>query len=134
MLKKDERQRSVEWRARVGSAVRRARGKLTQTQLATKAGLDWTTISNIERGAAAPDFATLDTLADILHVTVDELSGRAPVVLRAAETVSRLPEGPIADAFRRVQRELDALNDRIEEQAVQVEAIRAAQSEQPGNE
>lgn len=76
--KRNELRLSESWRRRVGVALRaaRAKAKLTQPKLAEKAGLDWTTISQIENGASAPDLATMEAIADALGVTLDVAAGR----------------------------------------------------------
>ena len=46
---------------------------LTQEQLAEAAGISVDLVSNIERGANAPSFATLQLLAKVLKLPVAEL-------------------------------------------------------------
>ncbi|HEY1882936.1 MAG TPA: helix-turn-helix transcriptional regulator [Candidatus Cybelea sp.] len=74
-------------------ALRAARdkAKLTQPKLADKAGLDWTTISQIENGASAPDLATMEAIADALGVPMDEAIGRAGHARR--ESISAFVDG-----------------------------------------
>lgn len=51
--------------------------KLSQTELAERAGLPSTSISHFEAGARKPSFDNLRRLADTLEVTADYLLGRA---------------------------------------------------------
>lgn len=76
--KRDELRLSKSWRKRVGVALRDARTNagLTQPKLAERAGLDWTTISQIENGASAPDLATMEAISDALGVSLDTAAGR----------------------------------------------------------
>ena len=79
-------ERVDEWKKRVGSAVRRARiasGK-TQADLGKHAGVDWTTISKIERAETRPDFATIEAIADALEISIDSLVGRHIALSRDA--------------------------------------------------
>lgn len=77
-LKREARRASERWRSRIVSSVRvcREARKLTQAELGAAAGIDLMTVSKIERGIAAPDYATIETLADILRVPIDVLVGR----------------------------------------------------------
>ncbi len=49
---------------------------MTQSDLAAVVGVDIATISNTERGVSVPDFATIESVADILVVSLDDLVGR----------------------------------------------------------
>lgn len=49
---------------------------LTQSQLADKLGLAFSTISMYERGEREPDFETLEIIADYFNVTMDYLHGK----------------------------------------------------------
>lgn len=51
--------------------------KLSQVDLAEKAGFQPSAISHFETGKRSPSFANLKKLADALEVTVDYLFGRA---------------------------------------------------------
>jgi len=53
----------------------RKRRRLTQMELARRAGLDQSQISKIERGLINPSLRTVVHLARILDVTLDELAG-----------------------------------------------------------
>lgn len=62
-------------RARLGAALKacRARRRMTQEQLAERAGLSYKFIGEIERGDANPTIATLDRLAGALGVDMSAL-------------------------------------------------------------
>ncbi len=49
---------------------------LTQTQLADKLGLSFSTISMYERGEREPDFETMESIADYFNVSMDYLHGK----------------------------------------------------------
>ena len=51
--------------------------KLSQTELAEKAGFQPSAISHFETGKRSPSFANLKKLADGLEITVDYLLGRS---------------------------------------------------------
>lgn len=56
--------------------ARQAAG-LTQQQLCSETGLSYSTLAKIERGAIkAPSIFTIESIADVLGVTLDELVGR----------------------------------------------------------
>ncbi len=57
------------------SKLRKQHG-YTQKQLADKLNLSQQVISNIERDTTAPDFEFLQGVADLYHITLDELIGR----------------------------------------------------------
>lgn len=50
--------------------------KLTQTELAKKLGLAFSTISMYERGDREPDFETMEAIADYFNVSMDYLHGK----------------------------------------------------------
>ncbi len=54
--------------------IRKDRG-LTQTELAARSSVKQATISRIEKGINKPSYELLETLADVLNVTVVELIG-----------------------------------------------------------
>jgi len=56
--------------------LKRNEKKLTQKELATKLGIDHTTVSKWESDIYEPDTSTLNKLADIFDVQVDWLTGR----------------------------------------------------------
>ncbi len=63
--------------------------KLSQTELAAKAGLPPSSVSHFESGARKPSFDTLKRLAGALDVTTDYLLGRSDMP-GASATVGRL--------------------------------------------
>jgi transcriptional regulator with XRE-family HTH domain len=70
------------------NAARRMRG-LSQSDLASKAGLQQVAISFFETGRRAPSFGNLKRLADALEVTSDYLMGRSDFAEAPMEIVSR---------------------------------------------
>ena len=54
---------------------------MTQMELADKLGISFQAVSNWERGSTMPDISNLPELAEIFHISVDELlNGKAPLV------------------------------------------------------
>lgn len=54
---------------------------MTQMELADELGISFQAVSNWERGNTMPDISKLPELADIFHISVDELlNGKAPLV------------------------------------------------------
>lgn len=54
---------------------------MTQMELSDKLGISFQAVSNWERGNTMPDISKLPELADIFHISVDELlNGKAPLV------------------------------------------------------
>ena len=54
---------------------------MTQMELADKLGISFQAVSNWERGSTMPDISKLPELAEIFHISVDELlNGKAPLV------------------------------------------------------
>jgi len=79
-------------------AVREEKG-LSQTELATKTGLQPSAISHFESGRRSPSFDNLRRLADALNVTIDYLLGRSD---------QREAAGPAVDTlFRNYQKLTD---------------------------
>ena len=82
--------------AEIGSRLAEKRKKLmlTQVEVEEKAGLSRRYLSNIERGRSIPSIDVLMQVADILHMTPDEvLIGAVPERRRgrtAAEKAARL--------------------------------------------
>jgi transcriptional regulator with XRE-family HTH domain len=68
----------TDWRAVVGTNVRRARHKsgLTQEQLALEAKIDLTYVGGIERGRRNPSVIVLARIAEALRVEPGELLKR----------------------------------------------------------
>ncbi|WP_455715810.1 helix-turn-helix domain-containing protein [Anaerosporobacter sp.] len=60
-------------------AQQRKKYGYTQKKLANKLNLSQQIISNIERGASAPDINFLKGTADIYKITIDELIGREEI-------------------------------------------------------
>jgi FMN phosphatase YigB (HAD superfamily)/DNA-binding XRE family transcriptional regulator len=59
---------------------------LTQQQLCHKTGLSYSTLAKIERGAIkSPSVFTIQSIADVIGVTMDELLGRATASVPAKE-------------------------------------------------
>ena len=59
----------------------RKENNMTQMELADKLGISFQAVSNWERGNTMPDISKLPELAEIFHITVDELlNGKAPLV------------------------------------------------------
>ena len=61
--------------AEILKSIREEKG-LSQSELATKAGLQPSAISHFESGRRSPSFDNLRRLADALNVTIDYLLGR----------------------------------------------------------
>lgn len=57
---------------------------MTQMELADKLGISFQAVSNWERGNTMPDISKLPELAEIFHVTTDELLGEASGLVRSA--------------------------------------------------
>lgn len=71
----------------LGKRLQLARQKagLTQQQLCAKADLSYSTLAKVERGAIkAPSIFTIESIADVIGVTLDELMGRETGAVRAA--------------------------------------------------
>lgn len=69
----------VEQEIALGKRLQMARQKagLTQQQLCAKADLSYSTLAKVERGAIkAPSIFTIESIADVIGVTLDELMGR----------------------------------------------------------
>ena len=59
----------------------RKNNNMTQMELADKLGISFQAVSNWERGNTMPDISKLPELAEIFHISVDELlNGKAPLV------------------------------------------------------
>lgn len=64
----------------LGKRIQMARQKagLTQQQLCAKADLSYSTLAKVERGAIkAPSIFTIENIADVIGITLDELVGRS---------------------------------------------------------
>ena len=70
----------VEQEIALGKRLQMARQKagLTQQQLCARADLSYSTLAKVERGAIkAPSIFTIESIADVIGVTLDELMGRS---------------------------------------------------------
>ncbi|MEX0775121.1 MAG: helix-turn-helix transcriptional regulator [Phycisphaeraceae bacterium] len=81
-----------------GLRAAREAAALTQQELASRTGIDQSTLAHYERGHRTPSAGNLAKLADALHVTVDQLLGSEPPAT---------PDLPISliVALRRLQKE-----------------------------
>lgn len=85
----------------VGERIRIARGKLSQKEVALRAGLDTGSISRIERGAIDPTISTLQSIAGALGLTLPDLLSDSDDQARSI-FVSALPSvAPDPDPERR---------------------------------
>ncbi len=69
----------------MGKRLQKARQNagLTQQQLCQKAGLSFSTLTKIERGAIkAPSIFTIQSIAETIGLSLDELVGQSPVKVR----------------------------------------------------
>jgi len=82
--------------------------KLTQTRLAELIGVNSRAYNRWERGTFVPQLDTLVKIADVLDVTLDELTGRTTTVREPAVHNARL---------HALLREVDALPD-VDQQAL----------------
>lgn len=65
------------------SALRKGQN-MTQMELADRLGISFQAVSNWERGNTMPDISKLPELAEIFHVTTDELLGETSGLVRSA--------------------------------------------------
>lgn len=78
----------------------RKENNMTQMELADKLGISFQAVSNWERGNTMPDISKLPELAEIFHISVDELlNGKAPLVAAVLDgTVNEyIEEGKISE-------------------------------------
>lgn len=73
-------------------AFHRKRLSLTQDALAERLGVTAQAVSKWENDQSCPDITMLPKLADIFHVTTDELLGMEPKAVHTAEVIAELPE------------------------------------------
>lgn len=71
--------------------------KLSQTELAERAGFQPSAVSHFETGRRSPSFDNLKRLADALHVTTDYLLGRVDEPKASTRTAA----GPTVDKLFR---------------------------------
>ncbi len=91
--------------------VAREARRLTQTELAQKAGLQPAAIGHFERNRRKPSFANVRALAKALNVSSDYLLGRAPD-MQGATTAFR-GEEQLSDADREhIQMMIDLMTQR----------------------
>ncbi len=133
VAKRRAKRTSDAWRGRIGAALRRgreARG-YTQSQLANLIGVDIATISNTERGQRVPAFSAIESMADALRISIDDLVGRhqALPTLGFSEIASTHPPTAGAESrdtwtvFAALQAQLDALRAYGEETRRRIEAL-----------
>ena len=67
----------------------RKENKMTQTEVAKKINIDYTTLGRYENGISEPNLATLIKLADIYHTTTDNLLGHNVPYLLDTSTFSQ---------------------------------------------
>ena len=70
----------------------RKRSGLTQQDVASKIGIDFTTVSKYENDRSEPDNDTLIKMADLYGVEIDALLGREYQVINLGEDVIRESE------------------------------------------
>ena len=93
---------------------------LTQSELERRAGLSHNTVSRIERGEVSPRLDTVESLAEAMDLSVEELSFRQPSMRvqedpsdskgdfeRLKERLDRLPEGKRRNLMRVLSELLD---------------------------
>ena len=76
----------------LGKQLQHARQKagLTQQQLCNKANMSYSTLAKIERGAIkSPSIFTIECIADVLNVSLDELVGRSVDGSKGSKKVSK---------------------------------------------
>ena len=76
--------------ANFGSILKslRINRSLTQTELANKLGISYSTISMYERSQRQPDFETLEAIADFFNVDMDYLLGKSDIQNKYAAIVA----------------------------------------------
>jgi transcriptional regulator with XRE-family HTH domain len=81
----------------IGENIKAARKALRMSQdaLAEAIGANRVTISKYENGGYLPSVPALERLADALHTTPEELSGRDPGIKKEAPSVAGLRDGLI---------------------------------------
>ena len=93
----------------LGENIRREREKLglSQTELGKKIGTTKQTISNWENGNRTPTSKTIDQLATLFKVSMDDLTGRSN--MQSLGRVYRYSEE--LTEFIELAKEIDSLND-----------------------
>ena len=79
----------------LGAAIRRERSvlRISQGELASRAGLHRTYVSDLERGARNPSIDSIEKLARALHVSVSKLFERAGNGAGTSRTAGRKNTG-----------------------------------------
>ncbi|HUE50681.1 MAG TPA: helix-turn-helix transcriptional regulator [Candidatus Dormibacteraeota bacterium] len=79
----------------LGAAIRRERSvlRISQGELASRAGLHRTYVSDLERGARNPSIDSIEKLARALHVSVSKLFERAGNGAGTSSTAGRKNTG-----------------------------------------
>ena len=75
--------------ARVGKQIKKYRiaADMTQMELAEKMGISFQAVSSWERSETMPDISRMTELAELFHITVDELLDQKPLVLDAVTLI-----------------------------------------------
>jgi transcriptional regulator with XRE-family HTH domain len=81
---------------------------MTQGDLAAKSGVDYLTISRIERGIHAPSLMTIEVLADAMKMDIDEMIGREKPPTFTDNERLRLREKVLAEMESAVEQILEA--------------------------
>lgn len=92
--------------------------RMSQTQLAKRTGgrIDQTAVSRIERGATPePSVFTVALIARVLDTPVEDLLNLDQTMPAVPETVSPLPEGPVAAAIALLQAQLTEIRNELRE-------------------
>ncbi|MEO4030082.1 helix-turn-helix transcriptional regulator [Chromobacterium vaccinii] len=105
---------------RVGANIAEARKRagLAQKVVAERIGMETESLSRIERGNALPGLATLDRLADILGISLQQLLSGASVGLSSLAATVQEEIAPLDDADRLfVVEQIRALSRKLAEKS-----------------
>ncbi len=69
---------------------------LSQSEIERRAGLAHNAISRIETGEVAPRLATLERIADVLGISIEQLQFRLPAMTRFSVPSKQAADGAIA--------------------------------------
>lgn len=86
---------------------------MTQGALAALVGVDIATISKTELGKTVPDLATLESVADILAVSLDDLIGRRTPTPQGNGGAIERPSPNPWPAISMLQMQLDELRSEL---------------------